>query len=309
MMPHVDGLSACRMLRQRGSTLPILMLTARHTVSDRVDGLDAGADDYLVKPFAIDELLAVRGAPATAGADGLRRAAPGRGPGARRRDTTRHPSRRDIDLTKLEFDLLELLIRNAGIVLSREVIYERIWGYDFGTGSKSLDVYVGTYAARPRPAASRASSTPCEGLATRCAHHEPQRSAGRRPGARSGGGVEMSLRWRFAIVLALLVAGVVLALSASAWLSARNEIVAGVDDALRRQANDAARGFFVGSPPESSDDRRQGPGPRADPQPAGLDHRGGRRRVPGRRRRPGVAAGTDESILREVTVAGKSSAC
>jgi two-component system response regulator MprA len=144
MMPHVDGLSACRMLRQRGSTLPILMLTARHTVSDRVDGLDAGADDYLVKPFAIDELLArVRAL--------LRRPAPMVSEGPLQvadlvlDAATRHVTRagETIDLTKLEFDLLELLIRNAGIVLSREVIYERIWGYDFGTGSKSLDVYVG----------------------------------------------------------------------------------------------------------------------------------------------------------------------
>jgi two-component system response regulator MprA len=144
MMPHVDGLSACRMLRQRGSTMPILMLTARHTVSDRVDGLDAGADDYLVKPFAIDELLArVRAL--------LRRPAPMVSEGPLQvadlvlDPATRHVSRagETIDLTKLEFDLLELLIRNAGIVLSREVIYERIWGYDFGTGSKSLDVYVG----------------------------------------------------------------------------------------------------------------------------------------------------------------------
>jgi two-component system response regulator MprA len=144
MMPHVDGLSACRMLRQRGSTMPILMLTARHTVSDRVDGLDAGADDYLVKPFAIDELLArVRAL--------LRRPAPMVSEGPLQvadlvlDPATRHVTRagETIDLTKLEFDLLELLIRNAGIVLSREVIYERIWGYDFGTGSKSLDVYVG----------------------------------------------------------------------------------------------------------------------------------------------------------------------
>jgi two-component system response regulator MprA len=155
MMPHVDGLSACRMLRQRGATLPILMLTARHTVSDRVDGLDAGADDYLVKPFAIDELLArVRAL--------LRRPAPIVSEGPLQvadlvlDPATRHVSRggETIDLTKLEFDLLELLIRNAGIVLSREVIYERIWGYDFGTGSKSLDVYVG-YLRRKTEAGNR----------------------------------------------------------------------------------------------------------------------------------------------------------
>jgi two-component system response regulator MprA len=144
MMPHVDGLSACRMLRQRGAAFPILMLTARHTVSDRVDGLDAGADDYLVKPFAIDELLArVRAL--------LRRPAPIMSDGPIQvDDLVLNPATREVtrggepvELTKLEFDLLELLMRNAGIVIGRDVIYERIWGYDFGTGSKSLDVYVG----------------------------------------------------------------------------------------------------------------------------------------------------------------------
>lgn len=143
-MPHVDGLTACRLLRQRGFHVPVLMLTARHTVADRVEGLDAGADDYVVKPFALDELLArVRAL--------LRRptAAPSDAP-LRVGDlvvdpTTRrvHRGDREVSLTKLEFDLLELLARNAGLVLSRDLIYERIWGYDFETGSKSLDVYVG----------------------------------------------------------------------------------------------------------------------------------------------------------------------
>jgi two-component system response regulator MprA len=144
-MPHVDGLSVCRTLRHRGDRTPILVLTARHEVSDRVAGLDAGADDYLVKPFALDELLArVRAL--------LRRTGPDDDngttvsvadleldPGARR--VTRGGL--DIELTKTEFDLLELLGRNAGLVLSRETIYERIWGYDFETSSKSLDVYIG----------------------------------------------------------------------------------------------------------------------------------------------------------------------
>jgi two-component system response regulator MprA len=114
-------------------------------VSDRVEGLDAGADDYLVKPFAIDELLArVRAL--------LRR--PGRSddPGSRLvvDDLVLEPDSRkveragrSIELTKLEFDLLELLMRNHDVVLERDLIYDRIWGYDFGTGSKSLDVYVG----------------------------------------------------------------------------------------------------------------------------------------------------------------------
>jgi two-component system response regulator MprA len=144
MMPHVDGLSVCRALRRHGDRTPILVLTARHEISDRVAGLDAGADDYLVKPFALDELLArVRAL--------LRRNAPADEAGPLTvadlvLDTAArsvHRGSRPVDLTKTEFDLLELLMRNAGIVLSRDTIYERIWGYDFETNSKSLDVYIG----------------------------------------------------------------------------------------------------------------------------------------------------------------------
>jgi two-component system, OmpR family, response regulator MprA len=144
MMPNLDGLGLCRELRAKGDRTPILVLTARDAVSDRVAGLDAGADDYLPKPFALEELLArVRAL--------LRRAAPGdEGDTVAVADLVVDPKRRDarrgdrrIDLTKTEFDLLELLARNAGIVLSREVIYERIWGFDFETSSKSLEVYIG----------------------------------------------------------------------------------------------------------------------------------------------------------------------
>jgi two-component system response regulator MprA len=144
-MPDVDGLSVCRSLRARGDRTPVLVLTARHEVADRVAGLDAGADDYLVKPFALDELLARLRAL-------LRRTAPEEddtGPlrlGDLELDPASRQVRRDgreLSLTKTEFDLLELLVRNAGIVLPREVIYERIWGYDFETTSKTLDVYVG----------------------------------------------------------------------------------------------------------------------------------------------------------------------
>ncbi len=141
-MPHVDGLTTCRRIREKGLRTPVLMLTARHEVTDRVAGLDAGADDYLVKPFALDELLARLRAL-------LRRATPD--------DTVLHvgdlvldPQRRrvtrgdsELQLTKTEFDLLALLMTNPGIVLTRDVIYERIWGYDFETSSKSLDVYIG----------------------------------------------------------------------------------------------------------------------------------------------------------------------
>jgi len=143
LMPHVDGLTACRRLRERGDRTPVLMLTARHEVSDRVAGLDAGADDYLVKPFALDELLARMRAL-------LRRTSlSDDGEVLRVGDLTLDPARRQVqrgdrafELTKTEFDLLELLMLNAGIVLTRDQIYERIWGFDFETSSKSLDVYI-----------------------------------------------------------------------------------------------------------------------------------------------------------------------
>lgn len=151
-MPLIDGLEACRRIRARGIGTPVLMLTARHEVTDRVAGLDAGADDYLVKPFALEELLARLRAL-------LRRAAGGTGETFRVGDlvleaTARRVTRGDrtVDLTKTEFDLLELLVENAGVVLTREQIYERIWGFDFGTTSNSLDVYVG-YLRRKTEAA------------------------------------------------------------------------------------------------------------------------------------------------------------
>ncbi|MCU1378502.1 MAG: Mycobacterial persistence regulator MprA (Two component response transcriptional regulatory protein) [Acidimicrobiales bacterium] len=143
LMPNVDGLTVCRRLRQAGDRTPVLMLTARHEVTDRVAGLDAGADDYLVKPFALDELLArlralLRRTSVTGGEEILR-------VGDLVLDPMRrqvHRGERAIELTKTEFDLLELLLHNAGIVLTRDQLYERIWGYDFETSSKSLDVYV-----------------------------------------------------------------------------------------------------------------------------------------------------------------------
>ncbi len=144
MMPHLDGLSACRRLRSQGERTPILMLTARTEVPDRVSGLDAGADDYLGKPFALDELLARLRAllrrvgaddpPTPLGAGDLRIE-----PAARRA----WRGERELDLSKTEFDLLEMLARNRGIVLDPTTIYERIWGYDFGPDSKNLAVYIG----------------------------------------------------------------------------------------------------------------------------------------------------------------------
>jgi two-component system response regulator MprA len=153
VMPKVDGLELCRRLRQQGDRTPILLLTARREVRDRVAGLDAGADDYLVKPFALDELLArVRALLRSRGF------ASGEAP-LRVADLVLDPSRREvrrgdrvIELTKTEFDLLELLMVNAGVVLSRDTIYDLVWDYRFETGSRSLDVYVG-YLRRKTEAA------------------------------------------------------------------------------------------------------------------------------------------------------------
>jgi two-component system response regulator MprA len=143
LMPRLDGLELTRKLRSDGNQLPILMLTARDQVADRVEGLEAGADDYLVKPFALEELVArVRAL--------LRRLGP--------EDTattltfadlvldtgTREVRRGDerLTLTRTEFALLELFLRNPRQVLTRSVIFDRVWGYDFGYGSNSLDVYI-----------------------------------------------------------------------------------------------------------------------------------------------------------------------
>ena len=142
LMPGIDGLEVCRTLRRRDDHVPILVVTARDAVEDRVEGLDAGADDYLVKPFAIDELRArVRAL--------LRRT--GSGDGALRfADVTLDPATREasrgerrLQLTRTEFNLLELFLRNPRQVLTRSQIYERVWGYDFGATSNALWVYVG----------------------------------------------------------------------------------------------------------------------------------------------------------------------
>src|SRR5580765_9054146 len=143
MMPVLDGLATSRAIRAAGMRVPILMLTARDEVSDRVAGLDAGADDYLVKPFALEELVArVRALLRRLGADEdghvLRFA-------DLELDTgTREVLRGDVSLTltRTEFALLELFLRNPRQVLTRSVIFDRVWGYDFGYGSNSLDVYI-----------------------------------------------------------------------------------------------------------------------------------------------------------------------
>ena len=147
-MPAVDGLTVCRVLRSEGVRIPILMLTARTEPSDRIAGLDAGADDYVLKPFDLGELFArlralvrrlVVDADEHSEVESLVLDDLVMDPAGRR---VRRGSR-ELELSKTEFDLLELLIRNAGIVLDHSTIYERIWKYDFGPDSKNLAVYIG----------------------------------------------------------------------------------------------------------------------------------------------------------------------
>jgi two-component system, OmpR family, response regulator MprA len=153
LMPGVDGLEVCRRLRGRGNEVPILMLTARAEVDSRVAGLDAGADDYLPKPFALAELLARLRALMRRTGDGTDR--------IRFADLELDPGTREvrrggelIELTRTEFSLLELFLRNPRQVLTRSIIFERVWGYDFGPTSNSLDVYIG-YLRRKTEAGDR----------------------------------------------------------------------------------------------------------------------------------------------------------
>jgi two-component system response regulator MprA len=143
LMPVLDGITVCRRLQESGDRTPILMLTARDAVSDRVVGLDAGADDYLTKPFALEELLArVRAL--------LRRSYSEREGSLHVGDLELNPRTREVrrgdravELTRTEFALLELLMRNTGVVLTRDTIRERVWGFEDSYGSNTLDVYVG----------------------------------------------------------------------------------------------------------------------------------------------------------------------
>jgi two-component system response regulator MprA len=156
-MPDLDGLEVCRRLRRTGNRVPILMLTARDAVEDRIDGLDAGADDYLVKPFDVGELKARLRAL-------LRRSGGGEGDldaptfGELTLDGSRHGvavGGAFVELTRTEFQLLELLLRNPRRVLPHSMIYDRVWGYDFGPTSNALRVYVGYLRRKLEDAGSR----------------------------------------------------------------------------------------------------------------------------------------------------------
>jgi two-component system response regulator MprA len=146
-LPGIDGLEVCRRLRRLGNRVPILMLTARDAVADRIDGLDAGADDYLVKPFDVGELQArLRALLRRSGPEGEEGAAETLSFAEVRLDGDRHGAvvgGRVAELTRTEYLLLELLMRNPRRVLSRGVIYDRVWGYDFGPASNALRVYIG----------------------------------------------------------------------------------------------------------------------------------------------------------------------
>lgn len=144
MMPFIDGLTVCKELRNRGNYTPILLLTARHEVGDRVQGLDAGADDYLAKPFAIEELLArVRALLRRTIAHNETRVLTFADLTVNLAAHTVSRAGRTVHLTKTEFDLLHVLLEQQGVVLSRDYLYEHIWGYHSETSSKSLDVYIG----------------------------------------------------------------------------------------------------------------------------------------------------------------------
>jgi len=155
-MPEIDGLEVCRRVRSSGDRVPILMLTARDSVSDRIDGLDAGADDYLVKPFDIGELKArIRAL--------LRRTTGAGDPDTLtfeelQLDAGRHGvsvGDEFIELTRTEYQLLELLMLNPRRVLTHSIIYERVWGYDFGPASNALRVYVGYLRRKLQQAGAR----------------------------------------------------------------------------------------------------------------------------------------------------------
>lgn len=155
-LPEVDGLEVCRRLRGAGDRTPILMLTARAEVADRIDGLDAGADDYLIKPFDLGELKArIRAL--------LRRSGNGADPDSLsfaelKLDSARHGvvvGDNFVELTRTEYQLLELLMMNPRSVLTHTVIYERVWGYDFGPASNALRVYVGYLRRKLHEAGAR----------------------------------------------------------------------------------------------------------------------------------------------------------
>ncbi len=294
LMPMLDGLDTCRALRGRGDDTPVLVLTARDAIDDRVAGLDAGADDYLVKPFALRELLARVNAL-------LRRTQPLRdvlGYADLTLDLTATRSarrrRRRLVLTKIEFSLLELLVRNAEQVLSYDVITDRVWGYGEAPASNALQVFVDLAApqARGRAAASGWCTT-CGASGTCCG--QAMR-------------IRLTLKTRFTLVAAGAVAAVALAITAVAFVAIRTDLqnqvrqeVAARADSVRHQAaqyhghipNDwvpaHSAGFGIVTYTQVDHGDRCGLGAEGRPRAAHAErgrHRGGTRR-PGRGGRVG----------------------
>ncbi|MEX0665089.1 MAG: response regulator transcription factor [Acidimicrobiia bacterium] len=149
-LPDIDGLDVCRQLRTKGDRTPILMLTARDAIDERVEGLDAGADDYLVKPFALAELLARLRALLRRTDEGPNGSGLGEEQVLRYAHLSLDPGTREVhcgdrllELTRTEFALIEFFLENPRQVLPRSLIFERVWGYDFGPASNSLEVYIG----------------------------------------------------------------------------------------------------------------------------------------------------------------------
>ncbi len=174
-LPDIDGLDVCRMLRREGNRVPVLMLTARDAVSDRIDGPDAGTDDYLVKPFDIDELQARLRALLRRAGGGLDDAG-SMSFGEPRLDPARHGVRVDeqfVELTRTEYQLLELLMLNPRRVLPHSLIYDRVWGYDFGPISNALRVYIGYLRRKLELAGSRSEIHTVRGVG--CALREPEK--------------------------------------------------------------------------------------------------------------------------------------
>ena len=237
LMPGVDGLEVCRRIRGKGNGVPVLMLTARTEVESRVAGLDAGADDYLAKPFALEELLARLRAL-------LRRVSRGAEEILRFADLELDPNTREvrrggeaIELTRTEFNLLELFLRNPRQVLTRSVIFERVWGYDFGFASNSLDVYIG-YLRRKTEAGRPAASDPDGARRRLCA-------------ARA-----VTFRTRLALAAAVAVALAVVLASVIVFVVVRSELRAELDDALRDRAEEISN-----EPPDRVARLLFGPGP------------------------------------------------
>ncbi len=174
-LPDIDGLEVCRLLRREGNRVPVLMLTARDAVSDRIDGLDAGADDYLVKPFDIDELKArlralLRRAGGDTDADG------GLSFGELRLDSARHGvvvGEHFAELTRTEYQLLELMMLNPRRVLPHSLIYDRVWGYDFGPTSNALRVYIGYLRRKLEDAGARSEIHTVRGVGYSLREPEP----------------------------------------------------------------------------------------------------------------------------------------